>query len=75
MYQNHQQSAKKTFKCKVCNATNQKHVYYSDTISSKVRKVVQQLNMPAGLDTNTGRAIQRLVLQSCDYKNFIDQAA
>ena len=67
MYQNHQQSAKKTFKCKVCNATNQKHVYYSDTISSKVRKVVQQLNMPAGFDTNTGRPIQRLVLQSCDY--------
>ena len=70
MYQNHQQSAKKTFKCKVCNATNQKHVYYSDTISSKVRKVVQQLNIPAGFDTNTGRPIQRLVLQSYLYRQF-----
>jgi len=66
MYQNHQQSAKKTFKCKVCNATNQKHVYYSDTISSKVRKVVQQLNMPAGFDTNTGRPIQSATIEELE---------
>ena len=30
MYQNHQQSAKTKFKCKVCNASNQKRIYFAD---------------------------------------------